>query len=131
MCSDGTFNYIQIGEAQGAWLVGDEEPPGGIADIFGGAWSAPGNPAVTVVFLSNSVGTNISVPGVFGGFALNPLFIPILGSMVHDARQLASMTVPIPNSPSLSGSRLPIQGLSVDLVANTFTFTNNAWIKIR
>lgn len=131
MCSDGTFAYTQIGEARGAWLVGDEEAPGGTADIFGGAYATTAGATVTVVIMSNSVGPTLNIPGIFGGFALNPAFIPILGAMVHDQRQLASMTVPIPNAPGLSGARVPIQGLAVDLVANAFTFTNNAWIRVR
>ena len=131
MCSDGTIGYTQIGEAHGAWLLGDEEAPGGTADLFGGAWFGSGSVAVTVVFLSSGVGTNLSVPGMNGAFALNVNPLIILGSMAHDARQLASTSVPIPNDPSLSGARLAIQGLSVDLLANVGTFTNNAWIKVR
>jgi hypothetical protein len=91
MCGDGGFMWRQIAEAHGAWLLGDDEVIGGVADIFGGAFGATGNVVATMVFVSSGVGRTFTVPGIHGGLCLVVTSMPLLGTMVHDSAQMARM----------------------------------------
>jgi hypothetical protein len=131
LCGDGNLMWTRVGEARGAWLLGDEEAIGGTMDIFGGAWARNGNVVATLVYLSLGVGRTFTVPGIHGGLCLTVTFMPLLGTMTHDAAQMARLSFAVPNDVNLRGMQLAIQGVAVEPAAGVFTFTNNAWLRVR
>jgi hypothetical protein len=124
---------VGIEHVDAAWLLGDEEAPGGTLDVFGSVFFRTA-PAATVVFLSTGVGAAILLPPPLhvGALGLDPVLLLNLGSLNHpDASQGGSLRLPLPNDPSMSGARLAIQGLSFVPATASYAFTNTAWLRVR
>lgn len=123
-----------VKQADGAWMLGDVEAPGGTADLFGAAFNdAPGKPLVTIVWLGVGFAPQpIQLPGFFGSFGLD-LRGPVLpiGTMSHlDASQTARLSFPLPNDTRLRGS-YALQGLSIQPATGQNVFTNTFRLVVR
>ncbi|MFQ5505048.1 MAG: hypothetical protein ACE5F1_09670, partial [Planctomycetota bacterium] len=119
--------------SEGAWMLGDVEKLGGKADltIAGVNHSLPA-PLASVVFASLSPAPPVPVPGMNGAFALNLSTLLVLGATTHpDASGMGTLSLPLPTSTAFSGLRLSLQGLVVDAVKGSKTFTNTARLVIR
>ncbi len=119
--------------SEAAWLLGDVEAPGGIADISAGqvTRSLP-TPNLTAIFASRTALAGVTIPGFAGRFALELASLSYLGVALHTtADGRGSFRFPIPNDARLRGVTLALQGLAVDPTKRSYTFTNTAWLKVR
>ncbi|MCC6377747.1 MAG: hypothetical protein IT519_02920 [Burkholderiales bacterium] len=138
--SGGVAIFTQRDNAQaprvieGAWLVGDEVAPGGIADVTMSAYGAPGKPpAWAMVFCSPFwLQSPVSLPGVIGELGVLP--IPFLSLRPTGLDQRADWQLRIPHAAFLRGLDLRMQGLATHVAADDSvvrTLTNTATIRVR
>jgi len=117
---------------QGSWLVGDEVPVGGTADVTVSAYSPPGgSPAKVFVFGGLWLPRPVERPGAIGALGVAP--IPMFAGCVPDADQVRTFRFRIPRFPWLRGREIPLQGLAIhaDQGGCVHTMTNTATIRIR
>ena len=126
-------NANQVSQVETAWLVGDDEAIGKIADITGAVIKGGATPAITVLFMAAKEITPLpKIGSFFGNFALDIPTLFVLGSMPHlFANETASISFPIPNDTRLKNISVALQGLSVDTNSGNATFTNTAFLSIR
>lgn len=118
--------------SEGAWMVGDSEVIGGMADIRTAAIhkSAP-NPLISTLLFGAAEGPALSIPPFLGQFALAGLS-PITVNFQTTSRDgIADLSFGIPNDQSLRGLSLPLQCAVTNFVVGTLVFTNTAWLHIK
>ncbi len=123
-----------IMEGEFAWMIGDVEGLGGIADLAGAA-SARSYPKslFTALFLGAGVMNKVPIAGIKGALGLNPGVLFSMGLIAHQGGQDGSWkaSFPIPRDLSLKGLKTAWQGLTIDSGRNVKVFTNTAWVKIQ
>ncbi|MBI5852680.1 MAG: hypothetical protein HZB39_16835 [Planctomycetes bacterium] len=114
------------------WCTGGRAPVGGTMEIR--AFTPPtnsGNIYITYLLVGASfLATPIPVPGVNGNLGLGSI---IVGFQLpqHDNRNGEAMiALGVPLDPTLSGLALPLQGVTVDVIASTISFGNTAALTI-
>ena len=121
-----------IYEVESAWLLGDEELPGGTLDVFGAVANTTGL-AITTVFLSTGVRAPLQLPPPLdkGALGLDLTVVVGIGGMSHSGpSQMGAMQIGVPNDPALKGVRAAIQGVSLVPQTVTYAFTNTAWVRV-
>lgn len=130
----GLLTYANTGwayDVEVAWLLGDTEKPGGMADITGAVHLAPKQIASTIVLMSIGESKPLTIPGFMGQFGLNLSVLMPLGSMVHkDATHLGALSFQIPSDKTLSGVSVALQGLSINNMTKKVVFTNTTFLSI-
>ncbi len=125
--------HIMHGE--GAWLLGDDEVPGGTANLNTGGvnFSAP-SPLISNVFIALGTGTPLPIRGFNGAFGLNPatmVTFPLAQFGTTSLDGTAGATFPIPNNPFLKGWSFALQAVVSDLTQASHVLTNTAWLHVR
>ncbi|MFQ5505696.1 MAG: hypothetical protein ACE5F1_13000 [Planctomycetota bacterium] len=125
--------YWHVMHSEGAWLLGDDETPGGTANIRTGAvhFSAP-SPLYSVLYMAGSDARPLPIPRVYGAFALDFLSMFLAGIIATTSPDgTADISFPIPPSPKLKGIKVALQAVVVDPKKPMKTLTNTAWLHIR
>ncbi|MFQ5504625.1 MAG: hypothetical protein ACE5F1_07505 [Planctomycetota bacterium] len=139
--SGGMFHWADSGapsyhvvDAQGAWLLGDDEKIGGQADVFGAAFKKGRTPLFMAIFMSGKTTTApLTIPGINGKFGLDlTAGFQLLGSFnITGADERGATSFPIPPNTGFVGKSVSLQGLAIDPVNRVNTFTNTAFFYFR
>ncbi|MCC6785534.1 MAG: hypothetical protein IT457_21965 [Planctomycetes bacterium] len=127
--SPSPYHVLQI---DSYWCSGGRAPVGGTMEIR--AYTPPTNSgAVYISYLlvgATFSPSAVTIPGVQGALGIGNI---IVGFQLpqHDNRNGEAMiALTVPNTPALSGTVLPLQAITVDILASTLALGNTAAMKI-
>ncbi len=116
-------------DLKAAWLLAGRAKIGTTFEVIA-ATPSKANSALTHVYLSIGEAAPVAFPSMFGSYALTSPLI-YLGTMKHSGLdQRGRLSMQVPNTPNLRGTKVVLQGLSVDLVTSTAAFTNTSWLVV-
>ncbi|MFQ5505695.1 MAG: hypothetical protein ACE5F1_12995, partial [Planctomycetota bacterium] len=125
--------FFHLMHAEGAWLLGDDEPVGGTANIDTGAvnFSAP-SPLFSIVFAAAKPGPPFPVPKMLGLFALDlASFVQLAVFSTTHPDGTAGAMFSIPPDPGLKGTSFALQAILVETKKRAYTLSNTGWLHIR
>ena len=121
---------FHVMHSESAWMVGDDEPLGGTADLRVVAVN-PNRLLASVVLVAGTTTAGVKVNDFAGLLGLDLATLVVLPPMVHatlDGDQVLSFRVP--NDSNLRGT-LALQALVVDIRTGAAVFTNTAALTLR
>ncbi|MCB9917778.1 MAG: hypothetical protein H6832_05200 [Planctomycetes bacterium] len=113
-----------------AWMVGDDEPLGGTADLRVVGYN-PNKLLASIILVATKTATGIKVNDYAGLLGLDLASLVVLPPMPHTTLDGdAVMSFRVPNDSNLRGT-LALQSLVVDIKTGAATFSNTASLILR
>ncbi len=129
-----TSGTYQISSVQSVWWTGGKAKIGTNMEIsaYCPVQGTGATPWVSYFLLSSGFSAPITIPGIVGKFGLNPAFLLPLTIGAHNPLTgKATVSLPIPNNPVLSGYTVAGQSLTIDPKNQKLMLGNTAALTIQ
>jgi len=134
--STPTAYYAKSVESKGSWIIGGTAGIGQTISIHGGFdnSASPFLPNLTLLMASLKIGaTPIPIPGMQHALGLDlKTIFPNFGMLTYtDKEQRGVVSFPVPNDKTLVGTKLFLQGLSIQPKPQVLIFSNTTELNIK